>query len=57
MDNIIYTYIYIYIYKVKVKLMTVVKVDPKAPFSLVLHQGEGKGATPLTGLLNITLDL
>ena len=36
--------------------MTVVKGDLKAPFSNLLHQGLGEGATPFPGLLHFTLD-
>ena len=36
--------------------MTVVEGDQKAPFSLLLHQGIGEGATPFPGLLHFTLN-
>ena len=38
------------------KLTTVVEDDPKAPFSILLYQGAGEGATPFPGLLHFTLD-
>ena len=41
---------------IKVKLATVVKGDPKAPFSIATTTTPKEGATPFLGLLHFTLD-
>ena len=40
----------------KVKLVTIVKGDQKAPFSIATTPRWGEGATPFSGFLNFTLD-
>ena len=39
------------------KLATLVKGDPKAPFSIATTGGVGESTTPFPGLLHFTLDL
>ena len=41
------------IYQLAVSWPTVVKDNPKAPFSKLLHRGVGKNTTPFPGLLHL----
>ena len=43
-------------FNIKVTLVTLVKGEPKAPFSKLIHQGVGEGGTPFPELLHFTLD-
>ena len=43
--------------KQKIKLVTVVKGDQKAPFSVATTPRWGEGTTPFLGVLHFTLDM